>query len=42
LEPYKWDDGEQMMYGWSDGQNVFDESSSPIHLDKNCVTMFKL
>jgi hypothetical protein len=42
LEPYKWDDGEQVMYGWTDGQNVFDESSYPIHNDENCVTMFSL
>ena len=42
LEPYKWDDGEQVMYGWTDGVNVFDESSSPIHDDGNCVKMFKL
>ena len=42
LEPYKWDDGEQVMYGWTDGQNIFDESSSPIHDDENCVTMFSL
>ena len=42
LEPYKWDDGEQVMYGWTDGQNIFDESYSPIHNDENCVTLFSL
>ena len=43
LEPYKWDDGKDgPMYGWTDGLNVFDESSSPMHNDENCVTMFKL
>ena len=43
LEPYKWDDGKEgPMYGWTDGLNVFDESSSPLHNDENCVTMFRL
>lgn len=43
LEPYKWDDGKDgPMYGWTDGLNVFDESSYPMHDDGNCVTMFKL
>ena len=42
LEPYKFDNGVKVMYGWTDGRNFFDESSSPMHDDENCVTMFKL
>lgn len=42
LEPYKWSKGNKKMYGWTDGVNVFDESSTPIHEDSNKVVMFKL
>ena len=41
LEPYRWSDGSQVMFGWTDGQNVFDDVNTPIHADDLCVIMFK-